>query len=174
MKRREALKTSVFLTGCGLSAATIASIVTSCQPEVKEFAESFLGHDQVSLLAEIVETILPATDTPGAKAAGIHLVIDSYVRDNFSADEQEMFKTAITGIGEAGFDKMSVEEREEFLVNMEAPEDAPNPFEVLKGLTCQAFFTSEVGAKEVLAYDPIPGEWKACIDVSEVGKAWAL
>ena len=174
MKRREALKTSIFLTGCGLSAATISSIVSGCQPEVKEFADSFLGHDQVSLLAEIVETIIPTTDSPGAKAAGVHMVIDQYVRDNFTSEEQEMFKAAISGIAEAGFAKMNNEERESFLVGMEAPEDSPNPFEVLRGLTCQAYFTSEVGATEALAFDPIPGEWKACIDVSEVGKAWAL
>ena len=41
-------------------------------------------------------------------------------------------------------------------------------------MTCQAYFTSEEGAKNALAYDPIPGEWSACIDLSEVGKAWAL
>ena len=32
--------------------------------------------EQGPLLAEVVETILPATDTPGAKAARVHMFVD--------------------------------------------------------------------------------------------------
>ena len=119
MKRREAIRTSAFLTGCGLSAGTIASIISGCQPEVKEFADTFLGHDHVSLLAEIVETIIPATDTPGAKDANVHLVIDQYVMSNFTEEEQGMFRGAMDMIGDAGFMKMDTDGREKFLTGIE-------------------------------------------------------
>ena len=36
------------------------------------------------------------------------------------------------------------------------------------------FYTSEKIGEEVLNYDPIPGTYKACIPLSEVGNAWSL
>jgi len=36
------------------------------------------------------------------------------------------------------------------------------------------FYTSEKIGEEVLSYDPIPGTYKACIPLSEVGNAWSL
>lgn len=36
------------------------------------------------------------------------------------------------------------------------------------------FYTSEKIGEEVLSYDPIPGTYKGCIPLSEVGNAWSL
>jgi hypothetical protein len=36
------------------------------------------------------------------------------------------------------------------------------------------YCTSEKIGEEVLSYDPIPGEYKGCIPVEEVGNAWSL
>ena len=36
------------------------------------------------------------------------------------------------------------------------------------------YFTSERIGKEVLVFDPIPGGYKPCIPVSEVGNAWTI
>jgi len=36
------------------------------------------------------------------------------------------------------------------------------------------YFTSERIGKEVLVYDPIPGGFKPCIPVSDVGNAWTI
>ena len=176
MKRRDALKNSAFLIGCGLSAGTISALVSGCNTEPKPYADSFLGSDYVSLLGEITETIIPETDTPGAKSAEVHLFIDSSVQ-HFTEEEQTMFKEALDRISKGNgspFMKMTQGEREEFLLSIADEGGEMNPFEVLKGMTCYAFFTSEAGATEVLAFDPIPGEYKECMDLSEVGKAWAL
>ena len=44
----------------------------------------------------------------------------------------------------------------------------------MSGLTKQGFFTSkEIGTK-VLIYDPIPGEYKGCIPLADVGGTWTL
>jgi len=45
---------------------------------------------------------------------------------------------------------------------------------VLKGMAVTGFFTSEIGATKALVYDPIPGEWNGCVDMSEVGGLYAL
>lgn len=176
MKRREALKRSAFLAGCGLSAGTISAIISGCDTTPKPYADSNLGNDYVALLGEITETIIPETDTPGAKTAGVHLYIDSSV-EHFTEDEEKMFKEALDLIKEGNgtpFMKMSSEEREAFLLSIAEQEGDMNPFQVLKEMTLYAFFTSEAGATEVLAFDPIPGAYRPCIDLNEVGKAWAL
>ena len=51
-------------------------------------------------------------------------------------------------IGDAGFMKMDTDGREKFLTGIEVEDDQPNPFHVLRGMTCQAYFTSEEGAKK--------------------------
>lgn len=40
--------------------------------------------------------------------------------------------------------------------------------------TLFGYFTSEKVGEEVLSYDPVPGVYKGCIPVSEVGNAWSL
>ena len=46
---------------------------------------------------------------------------------------------------------------------------------VKKYFSMLGFFTSEVGATQVLQYNPVPGAYKGCIPVSEAGngKTWA-
>jgi hypothetical protein len=43
----------------------------------------------------------------------------------------------------------------------------------LKELTLLGFFTSEPGATEVLQYNQVPGPYKGCVPLTEVGKQWA-
>jgi len=174
MKRREALRNS-FLVGCGLSAGTITAIMTGCKETttVAEEAASFLDSSTLSLLGEIVETIIPTTDTPGAKEAGVHNFINESL-NHFTEEEQGMFSQVMKGLADGGFMTESSEERERLLLGLDDVEGDVKPYELLRGLVCQGYFTSEIGATQALAHLPIPGEWVPCIDLSEVGKQWAL
>jgi len=172
MNRREALKNSAWLTGCGLSAGTVAAIISGCSAP-DPYAESFLGSDYMNVMAEVVETIIPTTDTPGALDAGVHLFIDQAAK-HFETEELAMVKTFLDGLIEADFTKGSTEEKEAQLLAFDQPDEAGiNHYELLRQLTCHGYFTSEVGAKEALAYLPIPGEYVACMPLSEVGKSWS-
>ena len=44
----------------------------------------------------------------------------------------------------------------------------------LKSQALWAYFSSEEIGKNVLNYDPIPGEYLGCNPVSDVGKVWSL
>ena len=48
------------------------------------------------------------------------------------------------------------------------------PSTTLKNLVVTGYFTSEVGAKQALIFDPVPGPYKGCIDFSEVKGVYAL
>ena len=43
----------------------------------------------------------------------------------------------------------------------------------LKSTVVEAYYMSEVGATEELAYEPVPGEWIGCVPLSEFPKTWA-
>ena len=45
---------------------------------------------------------------------------------------------------------------------------------VVREFALLGFFTSERIGKEVLVFDPIPGGYKPCIPISEVGNAWTI
>lgn len=44
----------------------------------------------------------------------------------------------------------------------------------IRSFSLLGYFTSEKIGTEVLTFDPIPGVWKPCIPVEEVGNAWTL
>ena len=47
-------------------------------------------------------------------------------------------------------------------------------FRQMKDLTITGYFTSEIGATQALAYDPIPGKFNGCVPLEKDQKAWAL
>lgn len=47
-------------------------------------------------------------------------------------------------------------------------------FDMIRQLTITGYFTSEIGAKQALVFDEIPGEWQGCIPYEDVGGAWAM
>ena len=100
----------VFLTGC-TSGGSSASGFT---PE------------NIALLDEIGETILPATDIPGAKATQIGEFMKVIVTDCYTDAQQKAFGDGLAGINEAckklngkGFMDCDAVQRKTFLVSLE-------------------------------------------------------
>lgn len=46
-------------------------------------------------------------------------------------------------------------------------------FSMMKQLTLLGYFTSEIGAKQALRYNPVPGRFEGCIPYKKGDKAWA-
>lgn len=96
------------------------AIFSSCESGIK--AEPFSA-DDIKLLDEIGETIIPATaSSPGAKAARIGEFMKLYVTDCYTAADQEVFSEGIVSFkklckktyGEA-FLQLSIPQKREFL-----------------------------------------------------------
>ncbi len=95
MKRRR------FLSSMGLIVpATVLStefLFSSCNTDVKE--EAPFTEDDIRLLNEIGETIIPASATsPGAKAAKVGELMKVYVTDCYTAEDQHTFIEGISTI----------------------------------------------------------------------------
>lgn len=180
MKRRDALKNSALLAGCGLSAGTIAAFISGCSSETIAAGNFFSGAD-LKLLGLVVDTFLPKTDSASATEAGVHTYLDENIASSMKKEEQDQFLKGLHLVNEVSnkefknsFEKLSEDEREKVLLSLNDMDGEKNYFKILQGPTMYTYFTSELGATEALAYLPIPGEYVPCMPLSEVGKAWAL
>jgi len=194
MDRRAAIKRTVFLTGAALSASTITAVLNGCQAEASTatgWTPHYFDTGQAAALSEIAETILPATDTPGAKDVGVPQFIDHLAATCLPEDEQETLGNSLKQIETEAqtkhgksFIALPPDERLALLNDIDAEassvEAVPNDlgeaewsgFLKLKQLVLLGYFTSEKVGTEVTAYLPIPGQYKPCPPYKEGQPAW--
>jgi hypothetical protein len=176
MKRREAIQRAALMMGGILSAPTLAGAmgrVLNTGPGVDATPE------QVALLAEVADVIIPTTTTPGAKAAGAEKFIVRVMRDCYPKEDQEKFYAGLakldadskTRFGK-GFAALDVAQKND-MVKQTMMEDKPF-FLRMKELTTTGYFTSEIGATKALEYLPVPGQFNGCAPMKPGQKAWAL
>src|SRR5213076_416984 len=99
--RREALRRAALLLGGALAAPTVAGVLAGCQAaRVPDgaWAPRALSRAQVELVAAMAEHILPETDTPGARAAGVHRFIDAMLAESFPPSERERFLAGLAEV----------------------------------------------------------------------------
>jgi len=181
MERREAIKWVASLFGGTLIGAEAFLAGCTTDSEI-----TFFSSEEIKLLDEIGETILPETSkSPGAKAAKIAEFMQKIVRDCYSADEQKIFRSGLVEVEEKAdqdfknsFLKLSSTQRLEIfteldeLAKVKSENDVLHFFTMMKQLTIWGFFTSEVGATKALRYDPIPGSYEGCLDLKPGQPAW--
>jgi glucoside 3-dehydrogenase (cytochrome c) hitch-hiker subunit len=99
--RREALRRAALLLGGALAAPTVAGVLAGCQAaRVPDgaWAPRALTRAQADLVAAIAEHILPETDTPGARAAGVHRFIDAMLAESYPAPERQRFLAGLADV----------------------------------------------------------------------------
>jgi hypothetical protein len=135
---------------------------------------------QESLVAEIADIIIPTTDTPGAKAAGVEKFILRVVQDCYP-EASQLDADCQSRFGK-GFTEASITQRKDALTTCMLESDAarktakgqPTFFFMIKELTTTGYFTSEIGATKALDYLSIPGKFDGCMPLSPTQKTWAL
>jgi hypothetical protein len=96
--RREAiLRVTVLLGGVALIGST--AMLTGCREEPNTDAP--FTADEIAYLDEIADTMLPATKTPGAKAAGTGAFMALIVTDSYSAEERKVFRDGMRKLDDA-------------------------------------------------------------------------
>lgn len=171
--RRDVLR----LTVVGAVALSAAGLTGCAAPRTDG---SNLSVGQARLVADIVDTILPRTDTPSASEVGVHRFIEELWSRWLKDADRERITAGLMGIDtaaqEAGGDDfagLSPVKRTELLTAIERGEDVAVSEAVqpalaqLKGLAVVAYFTTEPIATTMLTYDPVPGEYQACVSSPE-------
>jgi hypothetical protein len=168
MNRRQSLLGISALAGHALFAEVAEQFAhaTASSPS-DDWQPAFVSSGARRLLAELVETIIPATDTPGAKAARVHLFVDLALARCVPPEGQAIALTALRALGD-GFVAAPPEARQRQLALLQ-----PAALALFKELTILGYFTSEIGAAQALRYDAIPGAYHGCIELGPGQKAWA-
>jgi hypothetical protein len=185
MNRREALsRVAIIMGGTVLGAEAFLSGCKTASTGI-----SFSAAD-ISFLDEVAETILPATNTPGAKEAKVAEFMKVMVTDCYEAKDQTIFMDGIKKLDEASkkansksFMEADAKQRHDLLVTLDKEakdyekakkQDEPKHyFTMMKELTLSGFFTSEVGATKALRYVAVPGKFEGSVPYTKGEKAWA-
>lgn len=199
MNRRELLQRVAWLMGGTLSAPAALAVLNGCSAKPSAgWHPLFLSQEEGAMVADVADLILPRTDTPGAREVGVPAFIDVILKDAYPGEDQVRFVSGLKEFDEQAqrahgkpFLQLPQAQRREFLQKThdeaaaaektQADKDVPagerkRPFVLMmKELTLLGFFTSQVGATQVLQYDSVPGDFQACIAIAQAGngKQWA-
>ena len=191
MDRRKALKN--IGNGIGAIAVTpaVVSLFQSCQTSAT-YNPLFIPKDDFKIISNLMEMIIPKTDIPGAIELKLPEFVDAYIDAVWDEEEKtdftetwEVFISASTKAAEKENENdLSAADWDAQLAKYLKPGNDIPADEILasqfvnqlRSLTVNAFKTNEFIGEEVLAYAPIPGEQKGCVDLMEAtgGKAWSL
>lgn len=166
--RRDLLKLAAFL-GVGLVTPAARAAMVASEP---------WSPDAHALIADIAETIIPATDTGGAKAAGVPAFIEMMVADWFDPAERTNFMEgmaafrdgaraehgkAFTELAQAVKDVYYGKQLAAAATAMTTPGAGARPrtpfAALMKRLAIYGYYTSELGGSVELRLDMVPNEY---------------
>jgi len=189
MNRKTAIKSIVALVTLGGASGAIYKFFAPGEP----IPLSDLPKKK-ALVAELAETIIPRTDTPGAKDAQVENYIIKMITENTDAKMQRSFLAGINAVEHYAMDEYkkpftqcSSAEKNDIVKHFESK--ANLPFEILnkanrkflgapfffhlRDLTVEGYCTSMAGATQGMAYDYVPVTFEACIPLKKNQLAWA-
>ncbi|WP_416307999.1 gluconate 2-dehydrogenase subunit 3 family protein [Neptunicella sp. SCSIO 80796] len=191
LNRRVFLKQMSMLLGGALSAPALLALENSHQL-TGLVNDKTLFNDDIPLFTRIANTIIPATDTPGAADAKVGNFVHDMVNQVFNQQQQldfanhlQLFRQRTKIQMGQDFMNLSAAQQQQWLTELNQdmvhrrwgqPVEQDNGldfFQTMKEFTIIGFFTSEIGATKVLKYDPIPGSYKGSVPYKEIGRAWA-
>ena len=171
MNRRTVLKNVVFVS------AGIALLPNCNQSEAKPgvaLKTIKITGDQESLMQNLTEAIIPSSpDKPGAKEMGALEFALVMADDCATKADQEKFLKGLKEFSEftskkygKSFMDLTAQQKQEAMTAAEKKEGVSEEvqffFSGLRGLTLQAYMSSEYYMTKVDNYEMVPGRWHGC------------
>ena len=195
MNRRELLRRAALLLGGAVSSSVSQALLASVIS--RKAQKPYFNSHQSETVNIAAELIIPATDTPGALQAGVPDFIEMMVSEWYTETERDIFLSGLSdldvhcqGAGARDFPGASTEQQTAALIAaeqagkghpgaspmaaMSKTVDETVPFFLkIKELTVLGYYSSEVGAKQELAYNPMPMRYDGNFPFAEVGRQWS-
>ncbi len=160
--------TALHLTGCTAEDTQLVQVETGGQ---------FFTSNELTLLNDVAEIMIPRTDTPGAMDAEVAAVIDGLMltwavestRNQFRVMLQKFKSVAQKTTGKP-YENLRLQARHNLVASMDEAafsEDAPDyatDYQRLKDLIFRVFYTSEEGSAD---HVPIPGIYSGNLSLGE-------
>jgi hypothetical protein len=170
MNRRQVLQNLTFGVG-GLLA--LPAWANAWKPDLLIQATT-LSLTEENFLAEIVATIIPKTDTLGAKEIGVQKFVQRMLNDCFAPNEQENFRIGLQKTEELAvmkfkksFMDFSSAEKLALLKEIQNSEDKTlkSYFTLLKRLTIQGYMNSEYVMTNLTKFEFAPARFHGCVKI---------
>jgi hypothetical protein len=187
MNRREAIKQVTAMLG-GVVLIGGGDLVIAVERAHARAASSRLQVgtftvQDIALLDEVADTILPETQTPGAKAAHVGAFMALMVTDTYENREQGIFRDGMRSLNGASFMTATPAQRLALLERLDREQKAymdtrergapAHYFRLMKELTLLGYFTSEIGCTQAMRYAETPGAFEPCVPYRPGETAWA-
>ncbi len=182
MKRRTVVKNLVLLAG---AAAVLPSCLseTNDQKQASQSPTAALTASQRQLVADVCETLLPRTDTPGAQDLGLPLYVLKMLHDCTPAKEQQLFLAGLEQLDAAArqqqghsFATSTLPQRAALLQRLDQqPTDFSDElsgfYRIVRQLTIDGYTNSKYFMTKEVVYELVPGRYNAHYPVSKVDLA---
>lgn len=165
MNRRTALRTFLYIAGGTL-------ILPACFRQSGkasiDLTNLSVSEEDENLLAELSETLIPASDTPGGKELQLHLFVLKMVDDCHSPEEQEQFTKGLLAFSawsrnelSTAFADATVDSRIELLgkIGESKDKDLKQFFSITKRRAIQGYLNSQYVMTNLVKYELVPGRY---------------
>jgi hypothetical protein len=186
MSRREAVWRLAVLMG-GAMVGSEVFLSGQSVPD-KMMPAAFTDADK-ALLDKIGDTIVPATDIPGAAAVNIGPFMAMMVNECYSEQQHAVFAEGLVKINKASvarygapFGDCTPAQRTELANALDAEQRAytakktkeapPHYFRMMKELSVLGYFSSEIGCTQAVRYIEVPGAYHGDIAYKKGDRAW--
>ena len=200
MDRRRVLKKIGYGSAAMVVTPQIINMLHSCKSNVNKYLPFFFANNQFQFVSKIMDLVIPKTDIPGAIELKLPEFLDNYIVVVMNQNDKETIlrrtnnfiklilnETKKNGSMEINSNDLNTQLKKYLLASdkqIESWEEATKSQELevynyliqIRSLTLNAFRLNEYIGEKVLAYDPIPGERKVCLDLNKTtgGKRWSL
>ena len=181
--RRDALAGMAAMFGAGLfapiarAAAAPMTPISAGPPSVAVFTPQ-----QRALMTALSERVMPATDTPGAIAAGVPDFIEKLLADWAMPEDRVPILAGLDAIearSQADYATaaaMATPEQQDALLTLAMEDKLPGGwefFDKFRQLVITGYFTSEIGITQEREYLPVPGRYDGAYPYSEVNRVFS-
>lgn len=165
----------------------IVSVGITFLPYCKSDKKASIALDQINIsaedeeiLAELSETIIPATDSPGSKDLMAHLFVLKMINDCAKKEEQEKYIQGLADFRDftqsefnKSFTACSAGEKAEVVSSLEKIKDEESDlaffYKVQKRRTVHAYTTSQYYLTQIENYKLVPGpNFQGCVPVESL------
>lgn len=164
MERRTALKQMALLCA---SAMLLPSCLQAGKTASIGLKHITITEIQEKLLAELVETIIPKTDTPGAKELGVYLFVLKMIDDCYPKDKQRRFLDGLQIFEDKNFGGSSAQVRIVFLQEIMEKKYAESNLQYflkeVRKQTIKGYEQSEYVMTELRPYILVPTQFRGSV-----------
>ena len=170
MNRRDLLKKGVYgLAGVSLS-STLISTLQSCT-SIEKYSPHYFSKTEFSLLSNIVDFLIPKTETPGALDMKVPQFIDIIISETYNNESKNnlsnKLKLLIEDFKTKDIDLLDFNSLKSKFVSDFNNKTHHEIYDQIRDLTVWGFKTSKEIAFNVLNYNPVPGYQIGCMDINK-------